>query len=101
MIHATNKTLHELGDKVTSDERSKIETAISELKTAMNGDDKAEIERKTEHLTELSGKLAERLYAQKSETAGSPGAEPEPAAEAKSGEDVVDAEFEEVKEDRK
>jgi molecular chaperone DnaK len=101
MIHATNKTLHELGDKVESDERSKIESAISELKTAMNGDDKAEIERKTERLTELSGKLAERLYAQKSETAGAPGAETEPTAEAKAGEDVVDAEFEEVKEDRK
>jgi len=101
MIHATNKTLHELGDKVQSDERSKIESAISELKTAMNGDDKAEIERKTEHLTELSGKLAERLYAQKSETASSPGAESEQATEAKAGEDVVDAEFEEVKEDRK
>lgn len=101
MIHATNKTLHELGDKVESDERSKIEGAISELKTAMNGDDKAEIERKTEHLTELSGKLAERLYAQKSETAGSPGAEAEQPTEAKAGEDVVDAEFEEVKEDRK
>ncbi|HYE34545.1 molecular chaperone DnaK [Methylocaldum sp.] len=101
MIHATNKTLHELGDKVQDDERSKIERAISELKTAMNGDDKSEIERKTEHLTELSGKLAERLYAQKSETAGSPGAESEGTAEAKSGDDVVDAEFEEVKEDRK
>jgi molecular chaperone DnaK len=101
MIHATNKTLHELGDKVESDERSKIEGAISELKTAMNGDDKAEIERKTEHLTELSGKLAERLYAQKGETAGSPGAETEQPTEAKAGEDVVDAEFEEVKEDRK
>jgi len=101
MIHATNKTLHELGDKVQGDERSKIESAIGELKTAMNGDDKAEIERKTEHLTELSGKLAERLYAQKSETESSPGAESEPAKEAKAGEDVVDAEFEEVKEDRK
>jgi molecular chaperone DnaK len=101
MIHATNKTLHELGDKVQSDERSKIENAISELKTTMNGDDKAEIERKTEHLAELSGKLAERLYAQTSESASSPGAESERATEAKAGEDVVDAEFEEVKEDRK
>lgn len=101
MIHATNKTLHELGDKVTSDERRDIEAAISELKTAMDGDDKAEIERKTERLTELSGKLAERLYAQKGETAGSTGAETERTAEAKSGEDVVDAEFEEVKEDQK
>jgi molecular chaperone DnaK len=101
MIHATNKTLHELGDKVTSDERRDIEAAISELKTAMDGDDKAEIERKTQRLTELSGKLAERLYAQKGETAGSTGAETERTAEAKSGEDVVDAEFEEVKEDQK
>ena len=101
MIHATNKTLRELGDKVTASERSEIEAAISELKTAMSGDNKAEIERKTERLTELSGKLAERLYQQKGETAGSTGAETEPKAESRTTEDVVDAEFEEVKEDQK
>jgi molecular chaperone DnaK len=101
MIHAANKTLQDLGDKVQADERSKIEAAVNELKEAMKGDDKDAIDRKTQHLTEVSGKLAERLYAQQGETAGaSAGAETESAG-TKSGEDVVDAEFEEVKEDRK
>jgi molecular chaperone DnaK len=101
MIHAANKTLHDLGDKVQADEKSKIETAVNELKEAMKGDDKDEIERKTQHLTEVSGKLAERLYAQEGAAGGtSAGAESEPAG-TKSAEDVVDAEFEEVKEDRK
>ena len=101
MIHATNKTLQELGDKAQADEKSKIEAAVSELKEAMKGDDKDEIERKTQHLTEVSGKLAERLYAQQGESAGpTPGAQAESSG-TKSSEDVVDAEFEEVKEDRK
>jgi molecular chaperone DnaK len=101
MIHAANKTLQDLGDKVQADERSKIEAAVNELKEAMKGDDKDAIDRKTQHLTEVSGKLAERLYAQQGETAGaSAGAETESAG-TKSGEDVVDAEFEEIKEDRK
>ncbi|BBL76099.1 molecular chaperone DnaK [Methylomagnum ishizawai] len=106
MIHAANKTLHELGDKVQADEKSKIEAAITELKEAMKGDDKEAIERKTEHLTEVSGKLAERLYAQQGEAAGTASAAGGTQSEATGGgkgdhEDVVDAEFEEVKEDRK
>jgi molecular chaperone DnaK len=105
MVHAANKTLHELGDKVGSDERSTIETAINELKEAMKGDDKADIDRKTERLTEVSGKLAERLYAaQNTETAGASASSSSRASEsdsAKAREDVVDAEFEEVKDDRK
>jgi molecular chaperone DnaK len=98
-IHAANKTLHDLGDKVQTDERSQIESAINELKDAMKGDDKDAIDRKTQHLTEVSGKLAERLYAQQGEAAGA-SAQAETSG-AKAAEDVVDAEFEEVKEDRK
>ena len=103
MVHASNKTLQELGDKVQAEEKEKIESAISELKEAMKGDDKDEIERKTQHLTEVSGKLAERLYAQQGEAGPAPGgAQSEaPGAGSKPQEDVVDAEFEEVKEDRK
>jgi molecular chaperone DnaK len=105
MIHASNKTLQDLGDKVQAEEKSKIESAISELKEAMKGDDKDEIERKTQHLTEVSGKLAERLYAQQGGEAdpAAGGAQSEaPGAGAKhQQEDVVDAEFEEVKDDRK
>jgi len=99
MIHATEKSLKDLGeDKVSADERKSINAAIEALKTAMKSDDKAEIEAKTEKLTELSGKLAEKLYAQKG---GAEGAEPQ-AEQAKSGssDDVVDAEFEEVKDDK-
>ncbi|CAL1240139.1 molecular chaperone DnaK [Candidatus Methylocalor cossyra] len=99
MIHATNKTLQELGDKVQAEERSRIETAINELKEAMKGDNKAEIDRKTQHLTEVSGKLAERLYTQQGTSGGATGAES--SGTKGGGEDVVDAEFEEVKEDRK
>ncbi|HUL10980.1 MAG TPA: molecular chaperone DnaK [Methylococcaceae bacterium] len=102
VIHATNKTLHELGDKVQADEKSKIDAAIDELKKAMSSDDKADIDRKTEALTELSGKLAERLYAQKSEGAAPPSDDDTGSASGgKSGDEVVDAEFEEVKENKK
>jgi molecular chaperone DnaK len=103
LIHATQKTLQEVGDKVQGDERSKIESAINELKDAMKSDDKAEIERKTRHLTEVSGKLAERLYGQQAEAGGptSGGTEQPSASGAKSSEEVVDAEFEEVREDRR
>ena len=106
VIHTTNKTLHELGDKVEADEKSKIEAAIEELKKVINGEDKPAIDKKTEELTDLAGKLAERLYAQQAPGAGGPdagGAEhASSSGSADSGkEDVVDAEFEEVKDDKK
>ncbi len=98
LIHAANKTLSELGDKAQPDEKSQIETAISELKEAMKGEDKEAIDRKTQHLTEVSGKLAERLYAQQgAEGAAQAGAHEQPAGGAGGADDIVDAEFEEVK----
>jgi len=104
MIHAAQKSMHELGDKVQADEKSKIEAAIEDLKKAIHGDDKAEIQRKTEALAEVSGKLAERLYAQKAEEPpagdGDGGGAP-PHGEDKPADDVVDAEFEEVKDSKK
>ncbi|ESS72241.1 chaperone protein DnaK [Methyloglobulus morosus KoM1] len=100
MIHATEKSLKELGDQVAADEKSSIESAIEALKEAVKSDDKAAIEAKTNSLTELSGKLAERVYAQKSASEGEGGAKPE--GSAKTDDDgVVDAEFEEIKEDEK
>ena len=104
LIHATNKSLKDLGDKVDADEKSKIEGAISELQEAMKGDDKDAIEAKTSALAELSGKLAERVYAQQGEQGGGEQkaeAGGESRQQAEGGEDVVDAEFEEVKEDNK
>ena len=62
LIHATQKSLEELGDKVTDDERSNIESAIADLKKALEGDDVADITAKTEKLAELSGQIAQRAY---------------------------------------
>ena len=105
MIHATSKSMKELGDKLEADEKSRIEAAISALKDVMKGDDKAMIEAKTQALAEASGKMAERLYAQQSQTGGNaqPGAGDAQAAGGKQagGDDVVDAEFEEVQDDKK
>ncbi len=97
MIHATEKTLSDMGDKVDGDEKSRIEAAIAELREVLDKGDKDAIESKTQALTEVSQKLAEQMYAD----AGA-AAEGEPAAEASkaSGDDVVDAEFEEVKENK-
>jgi len=101
MIHATEKSLSELGDKVEAAERAAIESAVSDLKEALKGDDKDVIEKKTEALAEASGKLAERMYQQQ----GPEGAEGAPGAEAEgtsaADDDVVDAEFEEVDDNKK
>ncbi len=104
MIHATEKSLEELGDQVSGDEKSAIETAINELKESVKGDDKDAIEAKTKALTDLSGKLAEKAYAQQggadaSAESAAAGANAESASSADDG--VVDAEFEEVKDDDK
>ena len=95
MIHATEKSIKDLGDKVEADEKAAAETAISELKAALDGDDKEVIEAKTEALSEAAGKIAEKAYAEQAQ-AGEPAAEGEAAAD----DDVVDAEFEEVKESK-
>jgi molecular chaperone DnaK len=107
MIHATEKSMKELGEQLSDEEKGQVESAISALKEAMKGDDKAEIDAKTQALAEASGKIAERVYAQKQSAEGGAGAES--AAGAETGEagqgaqqeDVVDAEFEEVKEEGK
>lgn len=106
LVHASQKSLTELGDKVSAEEKTAIEAAITELKQALSSDNKDEIEAKSQVLSELSGKLAEKLYAQEG------GAAPEgftQAAEAaaqkstKDGKDgtVVDAEYEEVKDNKR
>ena len=102
MIHATNKSLGEMGDKVEADEKSAIESAIADLQEALKGDDKADMEAKTQALGTLSGKLAEKLYADKGDDAAA-GAAQAGAGEAEpaGADDVVDAEFEEVNDDKK
>ncbi|MDE2088927.1 MAG: molecular chaperone DnaK, partial [Gammaproteobacteria bacterium] len=100
LIHAVHKSLSELGDKVSSDEKKEIETEVDALKTAMKGDDKSDIEEKTRKLAERSGKLAERLYAQKPEAGAAAGKQQAGAESGGKSDDVVDAEFEEVKQDK-
>ncbi|MDO9105533.1 MAG: molecular chaperone DnaK [Methylovulum sp.] len=99
MIHATEKSLKELGDQVAADEKTSIENAVHALKEAVKGDDKADIEAKTNSLTELSGHLAERVYAQKGAAEAESSSSETHAHAADDG--VVDAEFEEVKDDDK
>ncbi len=96
MINATEKSMKDLGDQVTEEDKTGIEAAIADLKTALEGTDKDAIEEKTKALAEVSGKLAEKAYAANADGAEA-GAEPE----AKADDDVVDAEFEEVKDDEK
>jgi molecular chaperone DnaK len=109
LLHASKKSMEELGEKLETEERSRIESAISDLETAMKDDDKDRIEAKLKVLTEASGKMAERIYAQQQgaegAAAGAAGAGAGAGAEGAGGEagqeDVVDAEFEEVKDDKK
>ncbi|MBT7444551.1 MAG: molecular chaperone DnaK [Methylococcales bacterium] len=103
MIHAVTKSLDEMGDKVEPSERAEIEAAVSDLKDALKGDSKDAIEAKTKALTDLSGKLAEKAYADAGGAEGAAAAGAAGAAGAEEAQadpvddDVVDAEFEEVK----
>jgi molecular chaperone DnaK len=102
LVHQVRKSLSELGDKVGADEKSKIEAAAKELEEAIKGDDKARIESKTEALAKVAQKLGERMYAE-APGAGTAQAGPQPGAHGSAGEskkadeNVVDAEFTEVK----
>jgi molecular chaperone DnaK len=100
MIHSVQKSMQELGDKVEADERSKVDEAIANLKEAIKTEDKADIEAKTQALTEAAGKIAEKAYAQEAEAANADETSATGKASAESAEEVVDAEFEEVKEDK-
>jgi molecular chaperone DnaK len=97
LIHGANKTLSELGDGVAGEEKASIETAIAELRKELEGEDKDAIDAKTQALSELAGKLAEKLYAQK----GGAQADGSGSEGASASDDVVDAEFEEVKDEKK
>jgi molecular chaperone DnaK len=101
MIHATDKSLNDLGDQVEAEDKSNIETAIAALKTAIEGSDKAEIESKTQALAEASSKLAEKAYAANSEDGSEPVDANASAGSGDTKDDVVDAEFEEVEDDKK
>ncbi|MFQ3172230.1 MAG: molecular chaperone DnaK [Oleispira sp.] len=94
LVHATKKTLEEAGDKATAEEKETIEKAITDVEEAMKGDEKEAIETATAALTEASSGLAQKLYAEEA-AAGAEGGEQ--TQETGKDDDVVDAEFEEVK----
>lgn len=96
LIHATEKTLSENGDKVTAEEKSAIESDLEALKQAVQGDNAEDIKAKTDALMQSSMKLGEALYKAQQEAAAAGGT---PEGEAQSQDTVVDAEFEEVKDD--
>ncbi|TDJ46873.1 MAG: molecular chaperone DnaK, partial [Gammaproteobacteria bacterium] len=99
LVHATEKSLEDLGEKVEPEERAQVEAAVSDLKAALKGDDKDQIEAKSKALAEASAGLAQKAYEQaQAEEAGNsaPGSD---AAGGQAADDIVDAEFEEVKDD--
>jgi molecular chaperone DnaK len=100
MIHAVEKSIKDLGEEVSEDEKKKVDEAIAELKEAMKGDNKEDIEAKTTKLTEASGEIAQRAYAKQAENAGGAEGAAESAEATAGADDVVDAEFEEVKDDK-
>ncbi|MGG7055774.1 molecular chaperone DnaK [Nitrosomonas sp. ANs5] len=101
MIHSVKKSLHEYGDKLEGDEKSKIESALKDAEDALKSNDKDLIDAKTQALTEASQKLAEKIYTQEQTQAGQAGAgagaTSDQAKEKPAEGEVVDAEFEEVK----
>ncbi|HAW14802.1 MAG TPA: molecular chaperone DnaK, partial [Cellvibrionales bacterium] len=101
MVNASRKALEDGADKATDEEKAAIESAIAEVEEALKGEDKDAIEAASTKLTEASSSLAQKMYAEQGEQGGEA---PQPEAgndESAGGDDVVDAEFEEVKEDSK
>ncbi|CAI8194605.1 MAG: Chaperone protein DnaK [Marinobacterium sp. xm-d-530] len=100
MVHTARKTLEDAGDKASDEEKSNIEAAITALEDALKGSDIADITAKTEALTEAVSGVAQKMYADAAQQAEA-GQGPEAEAARDAGDDVVDAEFEEVKDDKK
>mgnify|MGYP001026124090 FL=1 len=101
LVHSVRKQVTEAGEALPADEKTKIETALSELESAIKGDDKAAIEAKQQALLEASQKLME-IAQQQAQAQGAAGADAgQSSSSAKADDDVVDAEFEEVKDDKK
>jgi molecular chaperone DnaK len=113
LIHAVEKSLKDLGDKVSGEERAKVESAVSDLRSALKGDDKDVISKKSDALAQASAAIAQRAYAETQSAGGAagagggasgagPGPGPGGSGSTAGKDDVVDAEFEEVRDkDRK
>ncbi|GAA6183859.1 molecular chaperone DnaK [Aliiglaciecola sp. 2_MG-2023] len=101
MIHGTKKQIEEAGDDLPAEDKATIETAIEALEAAVKSEDKAEIEAKTQELIQASAKLMEIAQAKAAAEGAAAGAEQPQTENATAEDDVVDAEFEEVKDDKK
>jgi len=105
LVHAAEKALKDMGDKVSAEDRAKVESAVSDLKGVLKGDDKDIIEKKAQTLAEASAHIAQQAYAQAGGDAGAAGGGAGPGASAGGGasggkDEVLDAEFEEVDKDK-
>ncbi len=103
LVYTTEKSMKDLEDKIDDETKSNIEAAVASLKEVMDGDDAEEIKKRSEALTQASHKLAETMYQQASQEGAAPGGEAPEGEQPADGadEDVVDADFEEVKDDDK
>ena len=107
LVHAARKMVADVGDKATDAEKEAIESAAKDLEQALKGDDKADMEAKMQALSEATGPVAQKMYADQAQdaTAGAPdgggGPQGDAGAAASGGEDAVDAEFEEVDKPKK
>ncbi|MGB7755981.1 MAG: molecular chaperone DnaK [Salinisphaera sp.] len=103
LIHGIEKAMRDLGDKVSDEEKKPVDDAIAELRTALEGDDKDDIEAKTQKLSEASAPIMEKAYSQGGDEAqeGAAEAQGEQSQSGNAEDDVVDADFEEVKDDDK
>jgi molecular chaperone DnaK len=99
LVHATQKTLQEAGDKVSADEKATIEAAIKEVEEVVKGEDKSAIDAATQKLTEASSGMAQKMYAE-AQAKGQADGNGQGAGASSHKDDAVDAEFEEVKEDK-
>jgi molecular chaperone DnaK len=97
LVHSTRKMIADAGDKVSAEEKTAIEAAVVALEAAVKGDDKAAIEAKVEELSKVSAPVAQKMYAEQAQPAEGAAQQDEKAEKA---DDVVDAEFEEVKDQK-
>ena len=101
LIHGCKKTLEESADKVEASEKESIEAAIKDLEEVLKGEDKDQIEEKTKSLADASSSLAQRLYAEQQQEAQTNQNNTESDPSDSSNDEVVDADFEEVKKEEK
>ena len=101
MIHSTEKNLKEHGSKITEAEKKSIETAIADLRNALKGTDAEEVKKKTQSLIQASMKLGEAVYKSQQKTAGKADNSKKDSKENKDKDNVVDADFEDVKKEDK